>query len=133
MSNQNLIDVNNSTMQGSDSQNTNNSFQDAKEKLKLVLQFSLTLDLISVMIAFAIRKQKLGFVANLNKIILEMQNSLTEEERKELQKETDTLISQKAEEMVKLVNKNMDPEDIAYVISELKKDFLSQETVLPEK
>lgn len=133
MSNQNLSDASNFTVQGSDNQNTNDSFQDAKEKLKVVLQFSLTLDLISVMIAFAIRKQKLDFVANLNKIILEMQNSLTEEERKELQNETDTLISQKAEEMVKLVNKNMDPEDIAYVISELKKDFLSQETVLPER
>lgn len=133
MSNQSLSGVSNSTAQSFDNQNTNDNFQDAKEKLKAVLQFGLTTSLISVMIAFAIRKQKMDFISNLNKIILEMQNSLTEEEKKELQNETDALISQKAEEMIKLVNENMDPEDVAYVISELKKDFLSQETVLPEK
>lgn len=109
-----------------DQQSENDQNKMAKENLKAVLQVGLTIQMISVVIAFAIKKGKTDFLTKLNQIILEMSNALTEEEKKELQEDTDTMIAQKADEMIKLMGENMSPEEIVQAISELKDIIVQQ-------
>lgn len=118
--------LNANTNQSVDQQSENDQNKMAKENLKAVLQVGLTIQMISVVIAFAIKKGKTDFLTKLNQIILEMSNALTEEEKKELQEDTDTMIAQKADEMIKLMGENMSPEEIVQAISELKDIIVQQ-------
>lgn len=105
-------------------QNTQNDGSDektiAKENLKAILQVGLTIQMVSVIVAFAIKKGKTDFLTKLNELILEMSKTLSDDEKKELQTDTDTMIAQKADEMIKNMGENMSPEELEQAISELK-------------
>lgn len=118
-----------------DDQNTNDTTQPqnndakiAKENLKAILQVGLTIQMVSVIVAFAIKKGKTDFLTKLNELILEMSKTLSEDEKKELQTDTDTMIAQKADEMIKNMGENMSPEELEQAISELK-DIAQQQNI----
>ncbi|MCS7092543.1 MAG: hypothetical protein NZM26_04285 [Patescibacteria group bacterium] len=91
-----------------------------KDNLRTVLQVGLTIQMISVIIAFAVKKGKTDFLTKLNQLIVEMSKSLTEEEKKELQSDTNAMIEQKAEEMIKQMGESMSPEELEQAINDLK-------------
>jgi microsomal dipeptidase-like Zn-dependent dipeptidase len=111
-----------------DDPNTNQPIQkensdeavNAKENLKAVLQVGLTIQMVTVIVAFAIKTGKTDFLTKLNEIILEMSKSLTDEEKKELQQDTDSMIAQKADELVKNMGDTMSPEELESAINDLK-------------
>lgn len=92
----------------------------ARETLKAALQVGLTVQMVSVVAAFAIKKGKEDFLKKLNSLILELNNSLTDDEKKELQSDTNAMMEQKAEELVTSLGQELSPEELDTVIQEIK-------------
>lgn len=99
---------------------------EARENLKAVLQVGLTVQMVSVVVAFAIKKGKEDFLKKLNDLILELNGTLSEEEKKELQENTNRMIEIKAEELVESLGVTLSEEELKYAVDEMKN--LAQET-----
>jgi hypothetical protein len=98
----------------------------ARETLKAALQVGLTVQMVSVVATFAIKKGKEDFLKKLNELILELHNTLSEEEKKELKSDTDAMMEQKAEELVTSLGEELSPEELDAVVKEIK-DLAQQE------
>jgi|SRR6185369_4981034 len=110
---------------------TNDNKQDndvtqARETLKAALQVGLTVQMVSVVATFAIKKGKGDFLKKLNDLILELHNSLSDEEKNELKSDTDAMMEQKAEELVTSLGEELSPEELDTVVKEIK-DLAQQE------
>ncbi len=92
----------------------------ARETLKAALQVGLTVQMVSVVCAFAIKKGKEDFLKKLNDLILELHGTLSEEEKKELQEDTNAMMEQKAEELVTSLGEELSPEELEQVVGEIK-------------
>lgn len=92
----------------------------AKENLKAVLQVGLTVQMVSVIVAFAIKKGKEDFLKKLNTVLLEFNQGLSEEEKKELTEDTNRMIDTKAEELVESLGETLSPEELDEAINEMK-------------
>lgn len=91
-----------------------------RENLKAVLQVGLTIQMISVAIAFAMKKGKEDFLKKLNDLLLELNNGLSDEEKKELGEDTNRMIDQKAQELVTSLGEQLSEEELKAAIEEMK-------------
>jgi len=100
---------------------------EARENLKAALQVGLTVQMISVVVTFAIKKGKEDFLKKLNDLVLELHSGLTDDEKKELQEDTNIMMDQKAEELVESLGEQLSPEELETVVKEIK-DLAQSET-----
>jgi flagellin-specific chaperone FliS len=119
-----MNDTNNPTtpavpLEAENGQNTD-EVSAARETLKAALQVGLTVQMVSVVATFAIKKGKEDFLKKLNDLILELHNSLSDEEKKELQDDTNAMMEQKAEELVTSLGEELSPEELDTVVKEIK-------------
>lgn len=102
-----------------DSQSTD-EVRDARETLKAALQIGLTVQMVSVVTAFAIKTGKEDFLKKLNDLILELHGTLDEEEKRQLQDDTNAMMEQKAEELVTSLGEDLSSEELEQVVGEIK-------------
>jgi hypothetical protein len=107
-------------MNDTDNTKSTDEVSQARETLKAALQVGLTVQMVSVVSTFAIKKGKEDFLKKLNDLILELHNSLNEEEKKELQEDTNAMMEQKAEELVTSLGEELSPEELDTVVKEIK-------------
>jgi hypothetical protein len=111
--------MNDNSVQDTSDSNSDESTK-AREDLKAVLQVGLTVQMISVIAAFAIKKGKEDFLKKLNDLLLEFNTSLSEDEKKELKDDTDKMIETKAEELVESLGENLSEDELKTAIDEMK-------------
>ena len=91
-----------------------------KKDLKAVLEVGVTVQAISTIVAFCIKKGKTDFLTKLNGLIEELNKTLTDEEKEELRKDMDAAMDQKAEEFLTELGTELNEEELDKVVSELK-------------
>ncbi len=94
--------------------------ESAREDLQAVLQVGLTVQMVSVIVAFAIKKGKEDFLKKLNDLLLEFNQGLTEDEKKELSEDTNQMIETKAEDLVESLGEQLSEEELKAAIEEMK-------------
>lgn len=98
----------------------------ARENLKAVLQIGLTVQMVSVIVAFAIKKGKEDFLKKLNGLLLEFNGGLSVDEKKELQEDTNRMIETKAEELVESLGETLSEDELKQAVDEMKQIAQSQ-------
>lgn len=111
---------NDTNTQSDESSVTSQSTEQSREQLKAILQVGLTIQMISVVIAFAMKKGSEDFLRKLNDLLLEYNTHLSPEDKKELADDTNRMIDQKAQELVESLGEQLSPEDLQSVIDEMK-------------
>lgn len=99
-----------------------------KKDLKAVLEVGITVQVVSTIITFCIKKGNTDFLTKLNELIAELNKTFTDEEKEELKRDTDAAIDQKAEEFLTELGAELSEEELDEVVSELK-SIASNQTV----
>lgn len=94
--------------------------KEARENLKAVLEVGIAVQTIGVTITYAMKKGKEDFLKKLNDLLVEFQNGLSEDEKKELGEDVNTMIDQKADELIKSLGEELTEEELEAAITEIK-------------
>ncbi|MBN1263139.1 MAG: hypothetical protein JW991_02160 [Candidatus Pacebacteria bacterium] len=86
-----------------------------------ILDFGLTLQTISVVIAFAAEKNKTDFLRGLKELIASFHQVLNDKEKKELAGRLDEMMKTKADEFLTELEENCQPDEVNQIVDELKK------------
>jgi hypothetical protein len=98
-----------------------NNSEDKKgiEELKGVLGLGFSYQVISAVIGFAMRKNKTDFIEKLGVLMKDFQDSLSEEEKKELQEDISITLDKKSDEILDEMQEKMSDEEIDKVLGSL--------------
>ncbi len=91
-----------------------------KDDLKKILQFGLTVQAMAAVWVFAVRKNKTDFVTEINAKMENFVNSLSEEEKQELDGDLKNMVEQKTEEFMSGLSQKLTPEQVEEVVKTLK-------------
>lgn len=97
-----------------------NKKDEQTQDLKAVLEVGLAVQTIAVIVSFCIKRNKLEFLSKLNELIASLNNSLSDEEKKELRSDLDRMIKQKSEDFLIQLGSELTEEEINKALSELK-------------
>ncbi len=95
--------------------------QEIKDNLKKVISLGLSLETISATIAYGIKNNKSSFVENLSKLLKEFKDSLSDDEKKDLEEDIAMSASKKTDELLDKLEEELSDEEIEEMLDSLDK------------
>ncbi len=92
----------------------------SKNDLKNVLALGLTVQSWSVILVYALKKNKTSVVQSVTKILNEFVESLADSEKEELEADMKAMVSQKSAEILAGLNENLSEAEMVEVIKTIK-------------
>ncbi len=97
-----------------------NMTQDDKQASQAILEVGTRIQVLSVIVGFAIKSQKREFLEELNALVEKFTTELTQEEISELKQDVEEMFKLKGEELAVALGENMEPEEVKRTLEELK-------------
>ena len=97
-----------------------NNINQQKEDLKAIIEMGLRVQGVAVAATYAIKTSKQEFLKQLNELLVNFINSLSETEKQDLRKDMDVMMETKAEEFLINLGINLNDQEMTEAVKMLK-------------